>query len=38
MPRRINFSRPTRTQRVRSGRYRESLKARGIQYIPKRKK
>jgi hypothetical protein len=38
MARRTRLDRPTRTQRKRSGRYRESLKGRGIPFKPQRRK
>jgi len=38
MARKTYLDRLTRTQKRRSGRYRESLKGRGIPFIPKRKK
>lgn len=36
--RKIHLDRPTRSQRKRSGKYRESLRARGIPFKPQRRK
>lgn len=38
MPRRTHLDRRTTSQRKRAGRYRESLRGRGIKYRPQRRK